>query len=107
MTENNVKSKVRAKITEIIYLAMLCEEIGYYCFINYQAHVNKFEVRLHDNHEKWDDKPITTEFYIKGSDYELNKCNNVIYQLKSILRKNKVDYNKLYEIERIEIDYVF
>ena len=107
MTENSMKSKVRAKIIEIQYLALLCEEIGYYCFTNYSPHVNQFEVRLHSVEKSYTKGEIRTEFYVKGNEYSIEKCNNVIYQLKSLLKKKTVDYSKLYKEERIEIDYVF
>jgi len=102
-----LKSKIRAKITEITYLAMLCEEIGFYCFVSFQAHVNQFSVKLHSVKKSYVKGEISTRFYLSDERYALEQCNSILYQLKSLLKKNKVDYSKLYEQERIEIDYVF
>lgn len=99
--------KIRAKICEIQFLAMLCQEVGFDCFTRYHAHVNKFEVSL--NFGKWsrDSQKTDTEFHVNDSKFSLEKSDSVIYQLKSILKKGNIDYSELIQVERIEIDYIF
>ncbi|CAD0220368.1 hypothetical protein [Chryseobacterium sp. JV274] len=99
--------KIRSKICEIQYLSMLCKTIGFDCFTDFAAHVNQFSVSLHNGKWNRDSQPIKTEFYVEDSHHPLQKADSVIYQLKQILKKNKINYSELIEVERIEIDYRF
>lgn len=99
--------KIRSKICEIQYLAMLCKEQNYHCFTEFSAHVNMFNIRLYNGKWTSDKGSIRAEFSVTDSEYALGKADSVIYQLKSILKKEKIDYSELMEIERIEIDYRF
>lgn len=99
--------KIRSKILEITYLAMLCETIGFHCFVSYSPHVNQCNIMLHDGKWKSRGKSINTEFYLNDDKKTLSKADRVIYQLKSILKKNKINYEQLMQVERIEYDYTF
>lgn len=99
--------KIRSKICEIQYLAMLCNECSFHCFTRFSPHVNRFNVDLHNGKWNKDNECIITEFVVEDTKHSIEKADSVIYQLKSILKKNEIDYSQLIEVERIEIDYRF
>jgi hypothetical protein len=99
--------KIRSKILEIQYLAMICETIGFHCFTEFMPHCNQFKVQLYDGKWKTGRESIDTEFYIDNEERSLDKANNVIFQLKSIIKKSKIDYEQLMQIENVSYSYRF
>lgn len=99
--------KVRSKVLEIQYLSMICETIGFDCFTEFMPQVNKFKVQLYDGKWSVGREAIETEFYIDNEEKSLDKANSVIYQLKSIIKKQKINYEELMHVENVYYTYRF
>ena len=100
-------NKVRSKILEIQYLSMICQTIGFDCFTEFMPHCNQFKVQLYDGKWAVGREAIETYFYIDNEEKSIDKANNVIYQLKSIIKKSKIDYEQLMQIENVSYSYRF
>jgi len=100
-------NKVRAKVLEIQYLAMICETIGFHCFTEFMPHCNQFKIQLYDGRWSVGREAIETEFYIDNEEKSIDKANSVIYQLKSIIKKRKFNYEALVQVENVSYSYRF
>jgi hypothetical protein len=99
--------KIRSKILEIQYLSMICETIGFHCFTEFLPHCNLFKIQLYDGEWKVGREAIETEFYIDNKQKSIDKANNVIYQLKTIIKKQKINYEELMQVENVSYAYRF
>lgn len=99
--------KIRSKVVEIQYLAMICETIGFHCFTEFIPHCNLFKINLYDGEWKVGRESIEAEFYIDNEEKTIEKANSVIYQLKHIIKKSKINYEKLIQVENISYNYHF
>jgi len=97
--------KIKSKILEIQFLAMQCTELGHHCFTNYAGHINKFSIDLHEGEWESNSEPLTQDFKVEDSEESLEKAHRIIYQLRFFLRKKKINYERLIQIERVSYDY--
>ena len=100
-------NKVRAKVLEIQYLAMICETLGFHCFTEFMPHCNLFKIQLYDGKWSVGREAIETEFYVDNKEKSIDRANEVIYQLKSIIKKNKINYEELMQVENVSYSYRF
>lgn len=91
--KNNME--IRIKICEIQYLAILCQKVIIHCFTRFSPHVNRFSIDIYDGEWSKDGEYIQTDFSVEDTKQSIEKADCVIQQLKSILKKGKIDYAEL------------
>lgn len=97
---NDKIKELRQKIVEIMYLSMICEKMGYHCFIEYSPHVSKVRFQLY--YGEWIDglEPDETEIELdcpeEEIESEIEKVNKVGDELKTTLENLGIDYLSLY-----------
>ena len=92
---SKIIDKIKLKVLEIQYLAVLCEEHGQHCFANYSPHVPVFNVSIHKGKWTKDHDPyetLDTTIYFEERQEYLDLAEQVVTQLGYFLATKGVRY---------------
>lgn len=101
------KLQIAMLVGEIQALSYMVNAFTNYCvFVNFSGHVNSIQVRIAESKENYHENLANTDLYLESKyqkpEVTIERLNTLKSNLKKILRKNKIDYNRLnYTIEEV------